>query len=283
MSRQPADDVDIQAGVRHRGVIASDLDGTLLRIDSTVSARTIEAVERAIDAGFVFVPVTGRPQPMAVDIVRQLPMVDYWVFGNGSTTWHQGRNEVLRNHSFSPEFAAEMINRTRAEIPNLCFGVDTAEGPLFEAGYSALVPDLEALDPYSNVADHLTMPIHKILVFEPAGVPSDLFGLLRPIVGNDGVVAHSGLAFLEITENLIDKSTALADLAGDLGVTSADVATFGDYLNDIPMLSWAGQSFAIAHADPSVKASADHVIGSNEDDAVAGIINRIVDGEFLPG
>ena len=72
------------------------------------------------------------------------------------------------------------------------------------------------------------------------------------------------------------KANALDALAGDLGFGPAEVAVFGDNHNDIPMLEWAGLSFAMANGTDDAKEAAGHVIGHTDDNALASIVDQIV-------
>ena len=73
----------------------------------------------------------------------------------------------------------------------------------------------------------------------------------------------------------MSKASALADLAARRGLTPADVVAFGDMPNDLPMLAWAGTSYAVANAHPDVLAAVDHVIGAVDDDGVAEILETL--------
>ncbi len=77
---------------------------------------------------------------------------------------------------------------------------------------------------------------------------------------------------MEVSAVGVTKGDGLARLCGRLGVDAADVVGFGDMPNDIPMLTWAGTSYAVANAHPSVLAAADHTAPTNDDDGVATVL-----------
>jgi hydroxymethylpyrimidine pyrophosphatase-like HAD family hydrolase len=80
---------------------------------------------------------------------------------------------------------------------------------------------------------------------------------------------------MEISGRGVTKGGALAELCGRLGVGSHEVVAFGDMPNDLPMLRWAGTSYAVANAHPDVTAAATHVAPANYDDGVAVVLAGI--------
>ena len=83
-------------------------------------------------------------------------------------------------------------------------------------------------------------------------------------------------AFVEVSAPGVDKASGLAALAAELGVAAADVLAFGDMPNDLPMLRWAGTGWAVANGHDDVRAVADRVCGSNDDDGVARELERLL-------
>jgi hydroxymethylpyrimidine pyrophosphatase-like HAD family hydrolase len=83
---------------------------------------------------------------------------------------------------------------------------------------------------------------------------------------------------VEIGPHGVDKAVALGWLATHLGLDRADVWAFGDGINDVDMLRWAGRGIAMANADEAVLAVADEVTMSNDDDGVAVVLERLVHG-----
>ncbi|HTU08153.1 MAG TPA: HAD family hydrolase, partial [Trebonia sp.] len=73
----------------------------------------------------------------------------------------------------------------------------------------------------------------------------------------------------------VSKATAVAELAASHGISPGEVLAFGDMPNDLPMLSWAGTSCAVANAHPAVLAAASRVIGGHDDDGVAEYLEKL--------
>lgn len=257
--------------------IATDLDGTLLGSDGRVSERTRAAVAAAIDAGMHVVPATGRPRMVATDVMEQLADIcPWWIFANGSVTWHAPAEETLRGFFLDPDVARGLVTTVREALPDAGFAIEFPASVVFESGFEAVVPQLPTIPPSETVLDHIEGDVQKILVFDQSLDIDDLFTRVADAVGETAVPSYSGLPFIELAASLVTKATAVELLAADFGLDRSEVAAFGDNHNDLPMLQWAGRSYAMANATDDAKEAADEIIGLNDDDAVAATIDRLV-------
>ena len=80
----------------------------------------------------------------------------------------------------------------------------------------------------------------------------------------------------------VTKASTLAMLCEEQGIAADEVLALGDMPNDLPMLAWAGTSYAMANAHPSVREAADHVAPANDDDGVAQVIEALLDSRVVP-
>ncbi len=103
-------------------------------------------------------------------------------------------------------------------------------------------------------------------------------GPVRTIAGETVTITHAGAPYLEISARGVHKGWALEALCARLGIPAEHVVAFGDMPNDLPMLQWAGCGVAMANAHPDVLAAADVVTRSNEEDGVAMVVERLLDG-----
>lgn len=257
-------------------LIATDLDGTLLRTDGSLSDRVWSALRSAMDAGIEVVPATGRPRMVAEDVIARLDFVDHWVFANGSVTWHHGRSELVRGFWLQPDLTRDLITRLRRQLPSAGFAVEFEDDVAYEAGFEYVVPQTPAVPSSVDLLARIDRRVQKLLVFDPTRTIDDLFVAVESAVGDDGVASFSGLRFIELAAGLVTKATAVELLAADLGIAAAEVAAFGDHHNDVSLLQWAGRSFAMANGTDDAKAAADETIGGNDDDAVADKIDELV-------
>ena len=104
----------------------------------------------------------------------------------------------------------------------------------------------------------------------------ELLDLIPPIIGTDLVVSHMGTEAVELGPVGADKGAGLRWLCAHLDIDAADVLVFGDEINDLAMFSFAGRSVAVANASPTVRAAADEVTESNDDDGVAKVIESLL-------
>lgn len=257
-------------------MIATDLDGTLLRSDGSLAPRVRAVLLAAQEAGIEVVPATGRPRMVTGDVIAELPFVHHWVFANGSVTWHAGRAELIRGFWLDPAEVRHLIGAVRKVLPDAGFAVEFEDAVAYEAGFERVVPQMPAGAPTTSLVEAVDRRVQKLLVFNPERTVDELYQAVASVVDGEAVPTYSGLSFIELSAGLVTKATALGHLADDLGIAPAEVAAFGDNHNDVAMLAWAGRSYAMAHATDDARSVATEVIGSNDDDAVVGIIERFL-------
>lgn len=121
----------------------------------------------------------------------------------------------------------------------------------------------------------------KLLARHPDLPHDELVRRASAAVGDAATATTSGTGAVEISARGVTKASALIQLCAGLGVEARDVVAFGDMPNDIPMLTWAGTSYAVANAHPTVLAAADHVCPSCKQDGVARTIDSLLQGRTV--
>ncbi len=257
-------------------MIATDIDGTMLRSDGSLSPRVQRALWDAEAAGILVVPATGRPEPVAEDVIEELGINHYWVFANGAITRHLDRGDTVRAFWIDPSVAQGLIVELRAEVPGCRFALELERGMAYEPGFAELVPNEPPVPPVDDVLDAFHGRVQKVIVFHPELPLDRLYGAAVDSIGDKGVVSYSGLRFLEVGARLVTKAIALDALCGDLGIDPSEVAAFGDNHNDVAMLEWAGRSFAMANGSDDAIAAADAVIPTSDDDGLAIAVEALI-------
>jgi Cof subfamily protein (haloacid dehalogenase superfamily) len=256
-------------------LVATDLDGTIVRSDGSISDRTRETLARVEQAGAVLVLVTGRPPRWMPPVVEALGHRGLAVCANGAVVYDLHTGTVVRHSPMSPEDAADVIEALRRDVPGISFAVERHDtGFAHESSY---VPRWDSSDPKSvaPVEELVAEGIVKLLARHEGMNADELLATAHRSVAGRGTLTHSSSdGLLEISATGVSKATGLAELAAEHGVTAADVVAFGDMPNDLPMLAWAGRGLAVANAHPEVLAAADQVIGSNDDDGVAAYLEQ---------
>ncbi|MFE0592099.1 HAD family hydrolase [Micromonospora echinospora] len=265
-------------------MIATDLDGTLVRSDETVSAFTHGVLDRIRAAGIPVVGATGRG-PRLTELTRNdIRAADYLVMAGGGRVVDQSDPAgpvVLRDERLSAAALAEIVADLEAAVGPLTVMVEALDDPgaplwgdyhpswpyqdLFEARTRSECLSHDVIKAFARTQDH---HVDELLEAARAIVPADV-----------ATLTQAGLGFVEICPAGVDKSTGLTVVAEALGVDPADVLVFGDMPNDLPMFEWAGWArVAVANAHPTVRAAADEVTLRNDDDGVAVYLDRLLSG-----
>ncbi len=258
-------------------LVATDLDGTLLRDDGSVSPRTRAALGRAHDAGLDVVFVTARP-PRWVDAVAHA-VAGHGVVPclNGSFVYEPASGAVLQASTMPDDVVQALVADLRAALPGVAFAAERAAGFAAEHGYRNHHPVPPGAPLAARLEDVLDGATGKLLARCERVPDAEIVALVEAVLAGRAVVADSGAPGLaEITGPGVTKGAALARWAAERGVAAAEVWAFGDMPNDLPMLRWAGRSVAVANAHPDVIAVVDEVCASNEDDGVAGVLERLL-------
>ncbi|MFF5254821.1 HAD family hydrolase [Streptomyces leeuwenhoekii] len=258
-------------------LIATDLDGTLLRGDDTVSDRSRAALARVAEAGARHLVVTGRPAPRVRSLLEDLGCTGLAVCGQGAQLYDAGADRLLWSVTLDRELAETALGKIEAEVGQVYAAVDQdgIDGlTLIEPGYLMPHPTLPAVR-IDRRDDLWCAPISKVLLRHAELSDDELAATARAVVGSLATVTMSGPGTVELQPCGVTKATGLALAAARLGLSPWQTIAFGDMPNDIPMFDWAARGVAMANAHPDLKAVADEVTTSNEDDGIAVVLERL--------
>ncbi len=262
-------------------VLAVDLDDTLLADDGTISPRTMAALDSWQTAGRRIVVATGRP-PRSAKLVHPylngLPMICY----NGA--WIELQGNVLFQATIPVDDARWIVGAIQSGAPGCRLGVEIDD---------ALYINREAQRPgahvVSDVLAHTDRPAAKILIsLEELDEANPLSLNGRAVVGKPSETLLRGLpptsrALISPKFDLVQvipcgasKAAALRWLLDRWGVGMEEVISFGDDVNDVEMVAEAGLGVAMSNAVPEVKAAADRMTVSNEEDGVAVVLEEFL-------
>ncbi|MFC8415734.1 HAD family hydrolase [Streptomyces coelicoflavus] len=267
-------------------LIATDLDGTLLRDDKSVSPRTVAALAAAEKVGIEVFFVTGRPARWMDVVSAHVHGHGLAICGNGAAVvdLHGGpdRHRFVKVRELPQENALDAVRLLREAAPGTVYAVEQTYGFHQEPAYPKLhmedpddlLPAEEILAPGGRAAAE---PVLKILAFHPELDPDGFLTLARLAIGDRANVTRSSpSALLEISGPDVSKASTLALCCAERGISHEEVVAFGDMPNDVEMLTWAGRSYAMGNAHPDVVAAASGRTVANNDDGVAVVIERML-------
>lgn len=270
-------------------MVATDLDGTLIRSDGTISERSRVAIKAAAAAGLLVVFVTGRPPRWLNAVADSTGHVGVAVGANGAVLYDLAGEQILLAHWLEPPILAALTSDIRAAFPDVAFGAEYGDGfgaePAYVHDWAINPPAVRGgrvvAQPFvGELPDVISRPAIKLLA-KDRGVDVDEFlASANALLGGRATITHSSsFGLLELAAPGVDKGTGLAELAARSGIAPAEVVAIGDMPNDVPMLRWAGRSYAVANAHPAAQAAADEMVASNDEDAVAALLESLLSAE----
>lgn len=281
-TRQP----ETPASIVPPRLIATDLDGTLLRDDKSVSERTVAALAAAEEAGVEVFFVTGRPARWMDVVSDHVHGHGLAICGNGAAVVDlhggPGTHRFVKVRELPRDNAVDAVRLLRDAAPGTVYAIEQTYGFYQEPDYPKLhmeSPDLRAPaeELLARDAPGTRQPVLKILAYHPDLDPDAFLTLARLAVGNRATITRSSpSALLEISGPGVSKASTLALCCAERGISHEEVVAFGDMPNDVEMLSWAGQSYAMGNAHPDVIAAASGRTVANNEDGVAVVIERIL-------
>lgn len=263
-------------------LIVSDYDGTLANSNNAVDERTVEAINRYVGDGGIFAVCTGRILPSILSVVRGLNLSGLVVASQGSQIADIKTGKVIRDVCFTPEQTAKIC----AVLEELQTNVQVYDVQGF---YSSLPEDEKHLNLYESIigvtARHTGVPYSEYVLKNGLRCnkvatlchPSEQEGLFKKIcerLGGEFDVTCSASVLIEISPLNETKGSALKFLAGHYGVPMEKTCAIGDNLNDLSMVEAAGVGVAVGNAVNGLKEKADFVAVTNDEGAVAEVIEK---------
>ena len=272
-------------------LLALDLDGTLLNSKKELTPRTRAALYAAAEAGVEIVPTTGRFFGAMPEAIRTLPFLHYAITVNGAQVYDRVADAAIVREEIPLETAVAVMrlldgydviydcSRANWGWMGAAFK-EKAAAYATDEHYLAMVRDFRREVP--ELKAHLAATaaegdVQKIMLFARLDGPADATAQVAEAVRArfpEIAVTSTTWNNLELNIASANKGVALARLAAHLGLSSANCIAFGDGRNDLTMIEAAGVGVAMANAHPDVRAAADDVTLSNDEDGVAAALVR---------
>ncbi len=258
----------------HR-LVATDLDGTLLHTDGTVSARSRTALTALEDLGVAVVFVTGRPIRWMLELEDHVGPHGLAICSNGGIVYDVPAGVVRRARTIPVDVGIRVGAALRRAAPGTAFAVERTTGFAKEPGFKERyeLPAGTEVGPLEELLDDRAV---KLLARHEEWGTEELWRLTEDAVGHLVTPTWSSLgAPVEIGAGGVTKATTLALICEELGIAPEEVLAFGDMPNDIEMLAWAGTSYAMANAHPTVLGGVERTAPANDDDGVAVVLEEL--------
>ena len=258
----------------HR-LVATDLDGTIVRSDGTISARTVRVLAALEERGVDVVFVTGRPPRWMHPIADATGHRGEAICANGAYVYDLHAEQVTEAFLLEPALAREVVRRVRTVLPRPTFAVEAPGGFAHEPGYPARWEvDKPRLAPIEELLDR---PVAKLLVRDESGLGDDLLALARPVLDGVAEVVHSNSrdSLLEVAAPGVSKASTLARLCTERGIAREQVVAFGDMPNDLPLLAWAGTPYAMGNGHAEVLGAVSRRAPACDEDGVACVLEDL--------
>lgn len=262
-------------------LIATDLDGTFLSPDESVSAQNSAAVLAAQEAGIAVLFATGRPIRW-LEVIKGLPGAHPTVIAsNGAALYDSVAEEMIDRITIDGDAALAAVESIRTVVPDVGFAFESGTRFGHEPHYVTWEPQ-DGSDPdifAGPVESILHEDLVKMLVQSSSLHSDELLARVNSVIAGRLSATHStsrGYGLVEISAPGVDKGAMLARVCRRLGIDAADVAAFGDMPNDLSMLSWVGQPYVVANAHPALLDRGFPTVPANTESGVGQTIRRLL-------
>lgn len=256
-------------------LIALDLDGTLLHEDKSISPDTLRIIQALADRGITIVPATGRNLPGIQDNILQVQPIQYAICSNGANIIDLSNGGLLYSFPIPAQDAVNVITYLQ-QFPTVIY-LHTDQGTIRSKNWndSGLAERFPYIQFHENNEPDLTEYIqnHSVKIWKIGVFVLD-DQIFEQLLSNGSpipqiVMNRTGECNIELNCAEASKGNALKTLCDYLDLSLEETLAIGDNQNDLEILGCAGVSVAMGNAGEDVKAAADYVAGTNDEDGAA--------------
>lgn len=261
------------------GLLAIDLDGTLLRTDKRLSRRVAASVAQATRQGVHVVIASARPPRSVRAIYDKLKLTTYQVNYNGALIHDPPKRRNLFHQPLDTELARRIARLARRVDPDCLVSIE-----ILDKWYTDRVDELletetsRTMNPdfIGPLDAFFTVPVTKLMLLAPPDRLGRVTEQVKRKFGREVAILFSDDHLIQIVHHRVDKGVAVKWVADAYNIPAQRVVAIGDAPNDTGMLRWAGLGIAVDNAWPAVRRAADVVVPSNDADGVVHAIERYV-------
>lgn len=261
-------------------MIAIDLDGTLLHDDMTISPYSRSVIRRALDKGFKIVVATGRMWDSAkikVDLLDlgNVPVICY----TGSWIMMSETGKPVLQQGLDPELASRILYFAKEKGWGTTIFMDDRIYMEKPDGTEIKYQKYRSKKPVflGDAFFHPTQLVTRVILADPSYKQRMVIRKAIEKEFGDAVdIVFPGDDFVDVHKKSVNKAQAVRFLSEKAGIGPDEILAFGNTENDVPLLKYAGQSFAVANAEEVAKKAAKGICLSNEEDGVAKEIEKLL-------
>lgn len=264
----------------HPRLVATDLDGTLLGADGTVSPRTRRALDALEDRGLTVVFVTGRPVRWMEPLWEHVGGHGIAICSNGGILYDVREQRVLTARTIDRGVGLEVVDLVRSVAPASRFALERLGGFATEPNFRPHASDAGRRTDVlvGPLAEVFGNDVVKLLALDDKADPAIYRTMVDDAVGHLVTTTYSVVGSLvEMSGAGVTKASTLELWCAEHGIAADEVVAFGDMPNDVDLLRWAGRAYAMANAHDLAKQAADALAPPNDEDGVAQVLEQIFD------
>ena len=262
-------------------MIVLDLDGTLMSSKNEILPKTKEALFKAQEQGVMIVLASGRPTYGMVKAAKELRLDEYpgYILSyNGGRIISVQTNEMIYDDSLTPEICHELYDLSREMNVNIMAYEDEAIITADDDQYIQKEAHINGMpiNRVENFKDSVTFNSVKCLCTAEPEYLAQVEIKMKERLGDRLSITRSLPFFLEFMPQNINKAYSLQELLEHVGLDKSQLIACGDGYNDLPMIEFAGLGVAMGNAVDEVKAAANYVTATNDEDGIAQVIEKFI-------
>jgi hypothetical protein len=257
--------------------MAIDVDGTLLHDDHHLSERTKKAIFRAQEKGIKVILATGRGPRSCDPLIEALNLNHPVITHNGAVVYHPVHKTAEQQVGYKIHELMPILEYCREH--HIHFDANTAFDIFTEGIKDEYIPIYRRFFANPIILSDIGSVTDTIVKLTLTGERTRMDEIMADLVPRfpDFSIIRSGEIFIDVMNPLATKAHALRYMMKQFNVAADEVLAFGNYYNDLGMLEIAGTGVAMGNAPDEVKAHADWVAKSNNDDGVAQVIEQLLE------
>ena len=265
----------------NRKLLVLDIDGTLTNSKKEITEKTKTALFRMMEKGHLVMIASGRPTPGLRRYEAELELRErggYLLSYNGAKVTRCKDGAVIYQKLLSKEYIAGIYQfACKHDCGIITYDSDVISGRRLD-DYLRLEARINGmtLKEVENFTEYVNFDVNKCLLTADPAVSYEYEKMLAEQYEDVLSIGRSEPFFIEVMAKGVDKAKTLEQVIGKIGIRYEDTICCGDGFNDRSMIEYAALGVAMANAQPEVKAVADYITASNDEDGIAEVIERFI-------